>query len=481
MKLWHKAIRWRRRGSKCSEMESPLPRTPVQPVGNHTNSSIVWLVSELDGNTSRIGENQPDVNQEEEEEEEEEEETKVDPSRHSYGAKGFVAEEQRRGGDNADERLLRKQELVRAGDKEEIQELRASLLQLRDDLRRNEEMAAARLKAVEDEKAKLEVALLAERAKAARQQKTMQFLRETNIEAQSLETELRDQVETLKMARRQHDEGQFQSKEEKVRSGLARLVEKDLRKQVAMLEQSTGQQANEIRVLLAQLQVLQRNGEPHIDSVLMVGNTQGANATLSALGDSHPDRPRLRADFLSGWRTLTGLAIERIFRIKVPADVGDTHASYVRSHGNVVQRFHGTSCRSRCNFIIDPKKASPCGLQACKLCNICLRGFKLGKASRRFGQGVYFSTKSAKANGYAQGTEKKTEGSGKKLRCIIVADVAKGRSFITKETGFDHGTYPPVGHDSVQAEVGKGLAFEELVVYKEEAALPTHLIVYTLP
>ncbi|CAN0094444.1 unnamed protein product, partial [Ectocarpus sp. 13 AM-2016] len=403
MKLWHKAIRCRRRGSKCLEMESPRPRTPVQPVGNHNNSSIVWLVNELDGNTSRIGENQPDVNQEEEEEEEE---TKVNPSRHFYGATGFVAEEQRRGGDNG-ARLLRKQELVRAGDKEEIQELRASLLQLRDDLRRNEEMAAARLKAIEDEKATLEVDLLAERAKTARQQKTMHFLRETNIEAQSLETELRDQVETLKIARGQHDEGQFQSKEEKVRSGLARLVEKDLRKQVAMLEQSTGQQANEIRVLLAQLQVLQRNGEPHIDSVLMVGSTQTANATLSALGDSHPDCTRLRADFLSGWRTLTGLAIERIFRITVPADVGETHASYVRSHGNVVQRFHGTSCRSTCNFIIDPKKASPCGLQACKLCNICLRGFKLGKASRRFGQGVYFSTKSAKANGYAQGTEKK--------------------------------------------------------------------------
>ncbi|CBJ27718.1 conserved unknown protein [Ectocarpus siliculosus] len=474
MKLWHKATRWRRRGSKCSELESPLPRAPVQSVGNHNSKSIVWLVSELDGNTSRIGENQPDVNQEEEEE------TKVDPSRHSYGAMGFVAEEQRRGGDNADERLLRKQELVRAGDKEEIQELRASLLQLRDDLRRSEEMAAARLKVVEDEKAALEVALLAERAKTARQQKTMHFLRETNIEAQSLETELRDQVETLKIASG-HGEGRFQTKEEKVRSGLARLVEKDLRKQVATLEQSTGQQANEIRVLLAQLQVLQRNGEPHIDSVLTVGSTQGANATLSALGDSHPDCPRLRADFLSGWRTLTGLAIERIFRITVPAGVGETHAGYVRSHGNVVQRFHGTSCRSTCNFIIDPKKASPCGLQACKLCNICLRGFKLGKASRRFGQGVYFSTKPAKANGYAQGTEKKAEGRGKKLRCIIVADVAKGRSFITKDTGFDGGTYPPVGHDSVQAEVGKGLAFEELVVYKEEAALPTHLVVYSLP
>ncbi|CAN0251805.1 unnamed protein product, partial [Ectocarpus fasciculatus] len=252
MKLWHKGTRWRRRSSKCSELESPLPRTPVEPVGkhNHNSSAVVWLVGELEGNPPRVGENQPDVNQEGEE-------TKVDPPRHSYRAKAFVAEMQCRGGGNADERLMlsKQEELMRAGDKEEIRELRACLLQLRDDLRRSEETAAARLKAVEDEKAALEVGLRAERAKTARQQKTMHFLRETNIEAQALETELRDQVETLKKARGQDGEGQFQTKEEKIRSGLARLVEKDLRKQVAMLEQSTGQQANEIRVLLAQLQV----------------------------------------------------------------------------------------------------------------------------------------------------------------------------------------------------------------------------------
>ncbi|CAM9670459.1 unnamed protein product [Ectocarpus fasciculatus] len=363
--------------------------------------------------------------------------------------------------------------VVRASDEAEIQELHASLLQLHDDLQRNDEMAAARLKAVEDERAALGVALRAERAKTAMQQKTMYFVRQISIEAKSVETQLRNELEKLKNERSQGNR-HSQTKEEKIRSGLARLVEKDLRKQVAMLEQSNRQQANEIRSLVTQLQVLQQNEGAHVDSALTVGNSQGVHATLSALCDGHPDFPRLRADFLSAWG-LNGLAIERVFRITVPEDVREKHASYVRSHRTVVQSFHGTSCRSTCNLTLDPKKAAPCGLKLCNVCNICLQGFKLGRTRRRFGRGVYFSSKPAKANAYAQGTEKKVN--GRRLRCMFAADVVKGTVFVTEKKGFDGGTYPPPGYNSVEAEG----TFEELVVYEEAAALPTHLIVYSLP
>ncbi|CAM9090420.1 unnamed protein product, partial [Ectocarpus sp. 4 AP-2014] len=405
-------------------------------------------------------------------------------------------------------------------------ELSATLLQWKNDLERSEKMAVGRLKVVEDEKAALEVALGAERANMATQQKTMNYmkntLREKNIEAQSLKSELGEQVETLKKEKSKAaengqpqtkeekirsglarlvekdlrkqvatleqsikelsqaaEDGQRQTKEEKVRNGLTRLVEKDLRKQVASLEQSRRHQADEIRNLLAQLQDLQRNEEWHIDSVVTFGRTQGFNATASALGDGHPDCLRLHARFYSRWKAPVGVAIVGIFRITVPPSVRDKHLSYVRSHGNVVQRFHGTSCRSACNFILDSKKAAPCGLQDCNICNICLQGFKIGKSSTRYGRGVYFSKEATKASSYAGGSEKKEN--GKKLRCIFVADVATGRDFVTKKTGFDGARYPPVGHDSVQGKVGNGLDFEELVVYHEEAAIPTHLIVYTVP
>ncbi|CAN0378170.1 unnamed protein product, partial [Ectocarpus sp. 8 AP-2014] len=341
---------------------------------------------------------------------------------------------------------LRNQVETLKQEKSQVEELRATSLQLEGDLQRNEKMAVARLKAVEDGKAALEVALGAEIANTAMQQEKMSQaeneVRATSLQlkdelqrneselcatllqlkddlqrnekmavarlkaAQSVEVELRNQVEMLKEKMSQAaEDGQRQTKEEKIRSGVARLIEKDLRKQVATLEQSRMQQADEIRRLLTQ--VLQQNEEPHIDSVVTFGRAQGSNATASALGDGHPDCPRLHADFYPGWEAPVGVAVVGIFRITVPASVRDKHLSYVRSHGNVVQRFHGTSCRSACNFILDPKKAAPCGLQDCKVCNICLQGFKIGKSSTRYGRGVYFSKLATKANSYAGGSEKK--------------------------------------------------------------------------
>ncbi|CAM9185954.1 unnamed protein product [Ectocarpus sp. 4 AP-2014] len=456
MKALHRVTRWRWRSSKCSKSNTS-PEEPEQP-------EDALAVRRVVGNCPPVGQLEPNGHQEGEE-------TKVDPPGHSYGPKQLIAEGQLHGEDNADDGLLSEQEQsVRDSDKE-IQELRASLLQLHDDRRRSEEMAAARMKAVEGEKAALEVVIQAERAKTAMQQKTMHFLRQTSIEAQSVETRLRNELQTLKNEKSQGTNG-HSDKKEKMRSGLARLVEKDLRKRIVVLEHSNRQQVDEIRSLLTPQEVLQRNGGSHFDRILTVGNSQGGNATLSALYDGSPDCTRLRADFLSAWR-LNGLAIERIFRITVPADVRAKHDKYARSHRTLVQRFHGTSCRSTCNLILDPKSASPCGLQLCNVCNICLQGFKLGKSSTRFGRGVYFSSRPAKSNAYAQGTEKKEN--GQRLRCMFVADVVKGTVFFTKKRGFDGGTYPPPGYNSVQAEG----AIE--VVYDEDAALPTHLIVYSLP
>ncbi|CAM9681202.1 unnamed protein product [Ectocarpus sp. 8 AP-2014] len=434
MKALHRVTRWRWRSSTCSKSNT----SPGEPEQAEDALAVRWL----DGNRPPVGQLEPNGHQEGEE-------TKGDAPGHSYGPNQLIAEDQRHDEDSAGERLLSKQEeLVRNSNKEEIQELCASLRQLHNDRRRSEEMAAARLKAVEGEKAALEVDIHAERAKTAMQQKTMHFLRQISIEAQSVETQLRNELQTLKNEKSQGTNGHSDTKEEKMRSGLARLVEKGLRKRVAVLEQSHRQQADEIRSLLTPLQVLQRNGGSHFDRILTIGNNQGV--TLSALYDGNPDCTRLRADFLSAWR-LNGLAIERIFRITVPADVRAKHDKYARSNRTVVQRFHGTSCRSTCNLVLDPKKASPCGLQLCNVCNICLQGFKLGKRSARFGRGVYFSSKPGKANAYAPGTEKKEN--GKRLRCMFVANVVKGSVFLTKKKGFDGGTYPPPGYKSVQAEL----------------------------
>ncbi|CAB1099499.1 unnamed protein product [Ectocarpus sp. CCAP 1310/34] len=363
MKAWQRMTHWRWCSSKWSTAKTPPQEGSAQaeeettPPAKAAAAHMILFAGELGGILPRVGQVQPDGNGEEEK-------TKVDPSRQSYGPKESPGE------DPVDERLLRKHEgLVRTGNEEEmIEGLHVSLLKLHDIPRRSEEMAAARLKAVEDEKAAFEVAKREEKAKTTMQEKTMHFLRRTNIQAQSVEMSCEIRW-----------------------SGLALLVEKNLRKQVATLTQSLSQQAGEIRSLSTQLQGLEVNKVPLIGGLITVLSSQGASATFIPLGIAHPDCTRLRADFYPG---------------------------------------------------LQP-------------CDICLQGFKLGKTSTRFGPGVYFSKSATKASSYALGTEEKENGN--KLRCISVADVAKGRAYITKKKGFDASRYPPVGHDSVQGEVRRGL------------------------
>ncbi|CAM9262171.1 unnamed protein product [Scytosiphon promiscuus] len=175
--------------------------------------------------------------------------------------------------------------------------------------------------------------------------------------------------------------------------------------------------------------------------------------------------------------------------VQVPTDVYRKTEAYKRDKGNVRRRFHGTSCSAQCSFFVD-LKGKPCGLKECNVCSICTHGFcilgNVGETARRtnfglrYGEGLYFSSVSGKANDYA-GRSEKVDGGGKRLRCVFVANVAAGKTYNTTQGSLQHSTCPPVGYDSVVAEVGAGLNYDELVVYKNEAALPTHMIVYALP
>lgn len=72
---------------------------------------------------------------------------------------------------------------------------------------------------------------------------------------------------------------------------------------------------------------------------------------------------------------------------------------------------------------------------------------------------------------------------GKTFKAMFVCKVAAGKSFKTKKgdtTEFTHLGIPPREHDSVVGEPGVDLNYDELVVYKNEAALPCYLMVYTV-
>ncbi|CBJ32325.1 conserved unknown protein [Ectocarpus siliculosus] len=188
-------------------------------------------------------------------------------------------------------------------------------------------------------------------------------------------------------------------------------------------------------------------------------------------------------------RPENGVSIVRIFSIQVSREVREKHERYKGKFGNLCQRFHGTSCNEGCNFMVDPQGGqAPCGESSCSVCNICKLGFQLGpnvartaRATRfplRYGAGIYLTSVSGKANDYASRSAKKV--GELELRCMFVASVALGNTFKTTSARLPADQCPPPGYHSVVGEAGQRLNFDEFVVYKEEAALPTHLIVYAL-
>ena len=136
----------------------------------------------------------------------------------------------------------------------------------------------------------------------------------------------------------------------------------------------------------------------------------------------------------------------------------------------VNQYYHGTSLK--CAIY---QSATVCSDESCGICGISQKGmlpnFKAKNiAFQRFGNGFYLAPNSSKCHDYTRGYDK--------YRAMLLFDVAEGKKFIVKD---DNTTLkaPPPGYDSVYGQHGRALNFDEIVLYKSEALLPTHIVVYT--
>ncbi|KAF9441198.1 hypothetical protein P691DRAFT_856344 [Macrolepiota fuliginosa MF-IS2] len=89
----------------------------------------------------------------------------------------------------------------------------------------------------------------------------------------------------------------------------------------------------------------------------------------------------------------------------------------------------------------------------------------------RFGRGIYTSSTSSKSNDYSQNDCKSN------LKAILLNKVIVGKGYkLTHD--LTSLTAPPSGFDSVLAEKGGTLNYDELVVYANDAIRPSFLVMY---
>ncbi|CBN75142.1 conserved unknown protein [Ectocarpus siliculosus] len=232
----------------------------------------------------------------------------------------------------------------------------------------------------------------------------------------------------------------------------------------------------------------QPSAEPYTTQVVVARDNTSA-LELRFLDEGHPEHKSLADQFTSKWlhsKPKLGVEVLNVVKIEVPREVRERHEDYKTMVPNVRRRFHGTFSSRICRFYVG---GSMCLRPDCGLCNICMRGFKIednvghspARGKRRqwlmYGKGLYFSSVSGKANDFSAETEKLAT-DGTTVRCMLVADVAAGKAFVTTEKYFPQMERPPLGYNSVVGEVGPHLNYDELVVYDPAAALPTHFVVY---
>ena len=242
------------------------------------------------------------------------------------------------------------------------------------------------------------------------------------------------------------------------------------------------------------------------------GRDGEAPYVISMLTNRHPKYKGIKDQFLATWlHDGAKPTVMRIYQVRNPRQVFTTYSSYkdslaasaagsdIRSAVNETRRWHGTSMSASCSFGIDINQR-PCTDPACAVCTICATSFNLkhsgraalgGSARRnlRYGRGLYFSRVSSKSNDYNESTERHVPQG--RTRIMFLCKVALGAEWkVTeadlREQDIDANVaargYGGRAHSVTGLTVGDGgaLNYEENVVYANDAAIPSYLIVYRL-
>ena len=188
---------------------------------------------------------------------------------------------------------------------------------------------------------------------------------------------------------------------------------------------------------------------------------------------SREEFQRIEAHFTQQWNSRKGTCgwLHAVFVIdnpKLKNQFQKYHSTL--SVKTVNQYYHGTSLK--CAIY---QNTTVCSDHTCGICEVSQKGmlpnFKTSNITfQQFGNGFYLGPNSSKCHDYTRGHDK--------YRAMLLFDVAEGNRYIVLN---DQTTLkaPPQGFHSVYGLCGGGLNYDEIVLYKSEALLPTHIVVYT--
>ncbi|CAA7269535.1 unnamed protein product [Cyclocybe aegerita] len=232
----------------------------------------------------------------------------------------------------------------------------------------------------------------------------------------------------------------------------------------------------------------QKMANSHFCSQTCIDEAENKGPMILEVPSGHVTFKSVAEQFKASWRHVgsTCPPVRRIYKIISPQSSLASYDAYKaaveakgqfvnagRSEGNENRRWHGT--RRVCN-LGDKGHTQFCSSPTCSLCciirssyDISLWGKKTGWG--RFGKGIYTSSTSSKSNDYSHNDCKSH------LKAILLNKVVvgKGCKMLQDNTNL---TTPPAGYDSVLAEKGGSLNYDELVVYSNDAIRPSFLVMY---
>ncbi|KAI0760392.1 hypothetical protein C8Q74DRAFT_1319480 [Fomes fomentarius] len=139
--------------------------------------------------------------------------------------------------------------------------------------------------------------------------------------------------------------------------------------------------------------------------------------------------------------------------------------------------FHGT--QRACTIGEDASHTTTCNNRDCHLCSIIRCSFQLKYIGENnlLGKGFYTSVVSSKADGYAKNAHIHSN-----KHAMFLGNVVTGKKELVYQYD-QHKPGPAPGYHSVEAvpksQGGININYSETVVYREEAIIPSIVIMYT--